>query len=65
MGGEPCRSSTIFGYEGIRLLVAHVPWSVNVVDFHQYFLLSLRPHIGFSDDWVIGWMGDWMAVSSV
>ena len=35
----------LFGYEAIRLSVAHGPWSVNLVDFQQHLLFSLRPHI--------------------
>ena len=34
----------LFGYEAIKLLVAHGPWSVNLVDFamEQYY----HTHIG-------------------
>ena len=35
----------LFGYEVIRLLVAHGPWSVNFVDSQQYLFFSFRPHI--------------------
>ena len=35
----------LFGYEAIRLSVAHGPWSVNLVDFQQHLLFSLGPHI--------------------
>ena len=35
----------LFGYDAVRLLVAHRPWSVNLVDFQQHLVFSLRPHI--------------------
>ena len=37
----------LFGYDAIKLRVAHGPWNVNLVDFQQYLLLqfSLRPQI--------------------
>ena len=38
----------LFGYEAIRLLVAHGTWSVNLVDFQQHLLFSLGPHIKVS-----------------
>ena len=33
------------GYQAIRLLRAHVPWSVELVDFRQHLWFSHRPHI--------------------
>ena len=35
----------LFVYEAIGLSVARGPWSVNLVDFQQHLLFSLRPHI--------------------
>ena len=32
-------------YEAIKVLVAHGPRSVSLVDFQQHLLISLRPHI--------------------
>ena len=37
-----------FGYEALKLRVAHVPWIVNLVDFQRHLLFSLRPHITFA-----------------
>ena len=34
----------VFGYEAIRLSVAHGPCNVNLVDFQQHLFFSLRPH---------------------
>ena len=53
------------GYEATRLLVAHGPWSVNLVDFLHYLLLSLcrcitapilafQILIGYSSDSLLG-----------
>ena len=35
----------VLGYGAIRLPVAHSPWSVNLGDFQQHLLFSLRFHI--------------------
>lgn len=35
----------VFCYETVRLLVAHGPKSVDLVDFHHNLLFSLRPHM--------------------
>ena len=34
----------LFGYEAIKLLVDG-QWGVNLVDFQQHLMFSLRPHI--------------------
>ena len=30
----------LFGYEAIKLILAHGPWSVNLADFQQHLLFS-------------------------
>ena len=35
----------LFGCGAIKLLVAHGPWSVSLVDFQPHVLFSLLPHI--------------------
>ena len=35
----------LFGYDAIKLSVAHGPWTMSLVDFRKYFLFSPRPHI--------------------
>ena len=35
----------LFGYEAIRLSVAHGPGSVHLVDFQPHLFFSLRPEI--------------------
>ena len=38
-------SIRLLGCEAFRLLIAHGPWSLNLVDFQQHLLCSLCPHI--------------------